>query len=101
VEWRGWVSTDLESRKVFGRFVFRGYIFDVGLARTAGAPVDCFADGILRAFEDRFDATVREVYGPSGQAEAVGLLASGVPEKDTLDSSRDKYVGSFVVFSGL
>ena len=101
MEWRGWVSTDLEPGKIFGRFVFRGYIFDVGLTRTAGAPVDCFADGILRAFEDRFDATVGEVCGPSVQAEAVGLLASGVPEKDTLDSSRDKDVGSFVVFSGL
>ncbi len=101
MEWRGWVSTDLESREIFRGFVFRGYIFDVRLLRTAGAPVDCFANGILRAFEDHFDTTVGEVYGPSGQAEAVSLLASGVSEKDTLDSSGDKDVGSFMVFSGL
>jgi hypothetical protein len=88
VGWRVWVSTDLEPGKIFGRFVFRGYIFDV-------------ADGVLRAFEDGFDATVGKVCGPSGQAEAVGLLASGVPEEDALDSAGDKDVGSFVVFGVL
>jgi len=73
----------------------------VGLLRAVGAPVDCFADGVLRAFEDRFDATVGKVCGPSGQAEAVGLLTSGVPEEDALDSAGDKDVGSFVVFGVL
>lgn len=94
-------STDLESRETFGVFVLLRDVFYSGVVGTCAAPLHGLADRVGGAFEDGFDATVGEVSGPAGEAEAGCLLACGVAEENALHVARDQDVGSLVFAVGV
>ena len=68
-----------------------GYGLDDGEAGAVVGPVDQAADLVGWAFEDGFDAAVREVSYPAGHVVLLGYPAAGVTEEHALDPAGNQH----------